>query len=72
MYTPIYREFCDVLVGQYDDEIKLKAELERMFSAYEFHTSNSHTEFIPVIIFNEFKNPAEDMVKYIKEQGWIG
>ena len=52
-YCPVCQEF-DELVGWYDDELKLKAELERMFSAYKFHTSNSHTELIPAIIFNEF------------------
>ena len=60
------------LVGGYIDENKLKRELETLFSAYEFLTSDSYTELIPFSVFKEFKNPAEDMVKYLKGQGLLG
>ena len=62
----------DELVGWYDDEIKFKEQLKLMFSAYKFHTSDSYTELVPLSVFKEFKNPVEDMVKYLKEKGLIG
>ena len=62
----------DELVGWYDDAAKLKEQLKLMFSAYRFHTSDSYTELVPLSAFKEFKNPVEDMVKYLKEQCLIG
>ena len=62
----------DEFVGAYTDEIKLKEQLKMLLSAYKFHTSNSYTELIPLSVFKEFKNPADDMVKYLKECGLLG
>ena len=62
----------DEMVGWYDDAAKLKEQLKLMFSAYKFHTSDSYTELVPLSVFKEFKNPTEEMVNYLKEQGLIG